>query len=49
MKAKAVPEGGVETKPIPEAKAKVREKPIVGNAENTVIVDGIPIEIKPTK
>lgn len=39
MKAKAVPEVKVEEKPVP----------IKGNPENTIIVAGIPIEIKPTK
>ena len=49
MKAKAVPQDITEAKEIPEAKVKVKEKPIVGVPENTVIVDGTPIEIKPTK
>lgn len=49
MKAKAVPQGAKEAKEVPEVKAKVKEKPIVGVPENTVIVDGTPLEIKPTK
>lgn len=39
MKAKSVPEAKVEQKPAP----------IKGKPENTIIVAGIPLEIKPTK
>lgn len=39
MKVKKVPEAGMEMKPTP----------MVGIPENTVVVAGIPLEIKPTK
>ena len=39
MKAKKVPEVGMETKPTP----------MTGIPENTVVVAGVPLEIKPTK
>ena len=56
---KAIPEGEVNVKEIPEtdqtekslpnAEMPVREMPQVGNPENTVIIGGELIEIKPTK
>lgn len=39
VKVKKVPDAGMETKPTP----------IVGVPENTVVVAGVPLEIKPTK
>lgn len=39
VKVKKVPDAGMETKPTP----------IVGIPENTVVVAGVPLEIKPTK
>lgn len=39
----------MKAKAVPEAAVKEKEKPIVGTPENTIIVAGKPIEIKPTK
>ena len=39
----------MEARPVQKTTVKAKEKPVVGIAENTVIVDGVPIEIKPTK
>ena len=39
----------MKAKAVPEAAVKEKEKPIVGIPENTIIVAGKPIEIKPTK
>lgn len=44
-----VPDTEVETKPIPETDVKTKELPQVGTPENTVIIGGKLIEIKPTK
>ena len=46
---KEIPENGQETKPVPEAEIKTKELPQVGTPENTVIIGGRLIEIKPTK
>ena len=46
---KKLPDAGMETKKIPEATAKTKELPKTGNPENTVIIGGQLIEIKPTK
>ena len=37
------------TKKIPETGMDKRPVPMIGNAENTVVIEGEPIEIKPTK
>lgn len=37
------------TKAAPDAAMKVKEMPGIGKAENTVIIGGRPVEIKPTK
>ena len=46
---KQLPDAGMETKKIPEAAVKTKELPKTGNPENTVIIGGQLIEIKPTK
>ncbi len=46
---KEVPELGQETKPTPDTEVKTRELPKVGNPENTVVIGGQLIEIKPMK
>lgn len=46
---KEMPDGSVEVKPIPEESNTTKELPKVGNPENTVIIGGELIEIKPTK
>ena len=46
---KLLPDAGMETKKIPEAAVKTKELPKTGNPENTVIIGGQLIEIKPTK
>lgn len=38
-----------ETKPVPDTDVQTKELPQVGNPENTVIIGGKLIEIKPTK
>lgn len=47
--AKEIPDEAKEAKPVPEAGVKVKEMPQVGVPENTVIIGGNLIEIKPTK
>lgn len=49
QEAKEVPELGQETKAIPDTEVKTRELPKVGNPENTVVIGGRLIEIKPMK
>lgn len=46
---KKLPETGMEEKKIPEAKMMPKELPKTGNPENTVLIGGQQIEIKPTK
>lgn len=46
---KALPEVGMEEKKIPDAEIKTKELPQTGNPDNTVIIGGQVIEIKPTK
>lgn len=46
---KELPEIEVASKPLPEPTMKAKELPPVGSPENTVIIGGKPIEIKPTK
>lgn len=48
-RAKKQPSPEQETKALPEAGAKPKELPKTGNPENTVIIGGQLIEIKPTK
>lgn len=45
----AAPASGMEEKKIPEAGMPPKELPATGNPENTVIIGGELIEIKPTK
>lgn len=49
QEVKEIPNGEQETKPIPKEVEHVKELPKVGNPENTVIIGGKLIEIKPTK
>lgn len=44
-----LPAAGQEKKKIPSAEMKPKELPAAGNPENTVIIGGELIEIKPTK
>lgn len=44
-----MPESGVETKKAPAAGVQVKEKPAIGTPENTVVIGGELIEIKPMK
>lgn len=46
---KEVPAESQEMKPIPEAGVKNKELPQIGVPENTVVIGGNLIEIKPTK
>ena len=46
---KKLPEAGAEDKKMPEAEMKSKPFPKTGNPENTVIIGGKVIEIKPTK
>lgn len=46
---KKQPETGMEEKKIPDSEMKVKELPQIGNVENTVVIGGKTIEIKPTK
>ncbi len=49
MNIKETPDSEVKVKDVPGAEVKIREMPQVGNPENTVIIGGELIEIKPTK
>ena len=49
QKAKEKPPVGMEEKKIPDTDVKPKELPKTGNPENTVIIGGQLIEIKPTK
>lgn len=46
---KAVPDAEVKVKKAPVKKIKEKTLPVVGKAENTVVIGGQMIEIKPTK
>ncbi len=46
---KEIPDESKEAKPVPESGVKIKEMPQVGVPENTVIIGGNLIEIKPTK
>lgn len=47
--AKELPKVESEIKPLPDPTMKAKDLPPVGSPENTVIIGGKPIEIKPTK
>ena len=49
VKNEQLPESGQENKTIPEAVKMKKELPQVGNPENTILIAGRLIEIKPTK
>ena len=49
QEAKSIPDAAPEVKPMPETEIKQKELPQVGTPENTVIIGGKLIEIKPTK
>lgn len=44
-----VPSTEMQTKKVPSRKTKDKAKPTVGNPENTVVIGGQVVEIKPTK
>ena len=46
---KKTPDAAPEEKPVPNTGMETKELPKVGNPENTVIIGGKLIEIKPTK
>ena len=46
---KDTPSPDMVNKPQPDTKMNEKDLPIVGNPENTVMIGGKPIEIKPTK
>lgn len=47
--AKELPRAGTEQKPLPDPTMNTKSLPPIGNPENTVVIGGKPIEIKPTK
>ena len=49
QEVKTTPDVAPEEKPVPNAGMETKELPKVGNPENTVIIGGKLIEIKPTK
>lgn len=49
QEVKEVPELTQTAKPVPDTEVKVKELPLVGNPENTVVIGGNLIEIKPMK
>ena len=49
MDMKDIPSTETQDKPMPDPKTKKKSLPPVGNPENTVMIGGKPIEIKPTK
>lgn len=49
IKADEVPSAAMSTKKVPSKKPKEKNKPAVGNPENTVVIGGHTVEIKPTK
>lgn len=46
---KKLPDAKQESKKIPESTMESKPMPAVGNPENTVMIGGVPIEIKATK
>lgn len=49
MKEKEIPNTEIEVKKSPARKPREKKLPGVGNPENTVMIGGMPVEIKPTK
>lgn len=49
QKTKDIPIAGSKAKETPKSEQKTKELPKVGSPENTVIIGGKLIEIKPTK
>ena len=49
QEVKQIPDAAPEAKPMPDTEIKSRELPQIGSPENTVMIGGKPIEIKPTK
>lgn len=49
MDRKDLPSTETHDKPMPDSKTNTKSLPPVGNPENTVMIGGKPIEIKPTK
>lgn len=49
QKEREVPELGVQNREVPDTTVKARELPPIGNPENTVMIGGKLVEIKPTK
>lgn len=49
MVDKELPTTEMASKPLPSATQRSRSLPVVGQAENVVMIGGVPIEIKPTK
>ena len=47
--AREIPDASVKTVPVPDATAEIKELPQVGSAENTVVIGGQLVEIKPMK
>lgn len=46
---KEMPESGIEQKELPQGGVKKKELPVVGTPENTIMIGGKLIEIKPMK
>ena len=46
---KEIPDAGIEERATPEAGVKPKEMPMVGSPENTVMIGGNLVEIKPMK
>lgn len=49
IEKKEIPSTDIQVRPFPDPKTKKKDLPPVGNPENTVMIGGHPIEIKPTK
>ena len=49
LTTKELPTTDMELKPIPSSESPAKPLPMIGQAENTVMIGGMPIEIKPTK
>ena len=49
QEVKQIPDAAPEAKPMPDTEIKNKELPQIGSPENTVMIGGKPIEIKPTK
>ena len=49
QETKELPDSEVKAKALPDSKTKTKTLPQIGNPENTVMIGGKPIEIKPTK